>query len=277
MILKYISSRGREFSFMSSGLKVMESNFHSSGWTPEGREIEYGLRVSRFKREPVTYQAQLVLMGTQEENFTLLDAFHDARVFDIRNRRPGKVYWNSYYAECYITSIDPQPDEFRQKVNIEVYCPYPFWIKEEVVKFYDSASYMDSGFLDYEYDYNHDYKGRTAGEGRITNDTSVPCKIKIMIYGPATNPRISIAGQHYSVLCTLVEGEILTIDQVNGTVIRETGELGNRKKINEFNNRSKEESIFTPVPIGQSVVNWSGKFYFEITMYKERDEAKWKE
>ena len=179
MILKYISSRGREFSFMSSGLKVKESNFHSSGWTPEGREIEYGLRVSRFKREPVTYQAQLVLMGTQEENFTLLDAFHDARVFDIRNRRPGKVYWNSYYAECYITSIDPQPDEFRQKVNIEVYCPYPFWIKEEVVKFYDSASYMDSGFLDYEYDYNHDYKGRTAGEGRITNDTSVPCKIKI--------------------------------------------------------------------------------------------------
>ena len=98
-----------------------------------------------------------------------------------------------------------------------------------------------------------------------------------MIYGPATNPRISIAGQHYSVFCTLVEGETLTIDQVNGTVIRETGELGNRKKINEFNNRSKEESIFTPVPIGQSVVNWSGKFYFEITMYKERDEAKWKE
>ena len=136
---------------------------------------------------------------------------------------------------------------------------------------------MDSGFLDYEYDYNHDYKGRTAGEGRITNDTSVPCKIKIVIYGPAINPRISIAGQHYSVFCTLVEGETLTIDQVNGTVIRETGELGSRKKINEFNNRSKEESIFTPVPIGQSVVNWSGKFYFEVTMYKERDEAKWKE
>ena len=62
MILKYISSRGREFSFMSSGLKVKESNVHSSGWTPEGREIEYGFRVSRFKREPVTYQAQLVLI-----------------------------------------------------------------------------------------------------------------------------------------------------------------------------------------------------------------------
>ena len=75
----------------------------------------------------------------------------------------------------------------------------------------------------------------------------------------------------------LDEGDTLTIDQVNETVIRETGELGHRRKINEFNNRSKEESVFTPAPIGQSRVNWSGSFYVEITMYKERDEAKWKD
>ena len=37
------------------------------------------------------------------------------------------------------------------------------------------------------------------------------------------------------------------------------------------------DGVFTPAPIGQSVVNWSGSFYFEITMYKERDEAKWKD
>ena len=89
MILKYISSRGREFSFISDGLKVKESNFHSSGWKAEGRDLEFGLKVSRFKREALTYQAQLVLMGTQEENFALLDAFHDARVYDIRNRTTG--------------------------------------------------------------------------------------------------------------------------------------------------------------------------------------------
>ena len=150
-------------------------------------------------------------------------------------------------------------------------------MKEEVIKFYASAVDADSGYLDYEYDFLHDYKGKTAGEGRITNDTAVPCRMKIMVYGPAVNPKIWIGEHYYSVLCTLDEGDTLTIDQVNETVIRETGELGHRKKINEFNNRSKEESVFTPAPIGQSSVNWSGSFYFEITMYKERDEAKWKD
>ena len=188
---------------MSDGLKVKESNFHSSGWKAEGRDLEFGLKVSRFKREALTYQAQLVLMGTQEENFALLDEFHDARVFDIRNRRPGKIYWNSYCVSCFITSVDPQADERRQKVNIEVFCPYPFWVKEEVIKFYASAVDADSGYLDYEYDFLHDYKGKTAGEGRITNDTAVPCKLKFTIYGPTVNPKIWIGEHYYSVLCTL--------------------------------------------------------------------------
>ena len=103
-----------------------------------------GLKVAAQKLDPYInvdpgtmspYQHGEVYV-TEDGAETDLDLGHYERFIDedlnkFSNLTTGKVYWNSYYAECYITSIDPQPDEFRQKVNIEVYCPYPFWIKEE--------------------------------------------------------------------------------------------------------------------------------------------------
>ena len=97
----------------------------------------------------------------------------------------------------------------------------------------------------------------------------------ITVYGPCTNPRITIGGNIYEVKTKLDTGEYLLIDSRAGTIYRVRV---NGIKVNEFDSRNTEEgSVFKKIQPGYNLISWDGTFGFDLLLYVERSEPEWTE
>lgn len=95
---------------------------------------------------------------------------------------------------------------------------------------------------------------------------------ELIIYGPCTDPKITINNYPYQIFDTLSAGEYITVNSRAKTV---TKNLGNGTMQNIFEKRAKDKSIFEPIPSGSLAVNWNGEFGFDFTVFKERSVPKW--
>ena len=95
----------------------------------------------------------------------------------------------------------------------------------------------------------------------------------MIIYGPVVNPQITVGVNTYLVNIVLEEGEYLEIDSAAGTVVKVkvSGE-----RVNAFHNRSFENSVFEPIHPGGQDIGWSGRFAFDLVIYEERSEPRWR-
>ena len=131
-------------------------------------------------------------------------------------------------------------------------------------------AYSEHG-ADHPYDYAYDYavfiNGRT-----IKCDSVEKNEFRILIYGEAINPSITIGGHKYAINGTIAEGETLLIDSITKTITLTT-ETGS--KINWFAKRDTDNYIFEPIPPGNHAVLWSGAFGFDLTVIEKRSEPRW--
>lgn len=146
----------------------------------------------------------------------------------------------------------------------------PVWIRERKYEFVKSIDgKVNDPYLDYPHGYPYDYMGTVKGTGNIINDGLQACDFKWIVYGPCTNPRILIGGNPYEVKTVVSDREYLTIDSRENTVVRTRL---NGFTVNEFNNRQKEPSIFTRIPVGNSNITWDGNFGHDLILLMERSE-----
>lgn len=272
MILKYVNSRGRTFDLTANSLvRIKDGNFHSYGWTYEGVAQRFGVDVSSFSKKPYEYSAVLEFRGTVEERKALIDSFHDAIEYDVMMKREGTLFWSDYYIKCYISETDTYPDDksFRTLNEIVIFCPYPFWIKEEKTQFFKSSQLGATSGLDFPFDFEFDFADSMSGNGIMVVSHHLPSDFKMDIYGPCANPLVTIKGYPYQVFCILGENEYLSIDSRQNTVVKYSV---NGVQTNMYNSRRFEPSIFEKIPPGLFTVNWSGEFGFDITVFKERSE-----
>lgn len=131
--------------------------------------------------------------------------------------------------------------------------------------------------LDYPHDYPYDYS-EISNNKNVNTGRLVPCKPRIIFYGPATNPEITLAGNKYKVTASIasggrieVDGREMTVEQITqgGTVtdkfsdaLRGSGQGGG-------------EYIFEPIPPGDHAVTWDGTFGVDIGWYEEVGEPPW--
>lgn len=287
----YTSSKGVTFEFQMEKIRIRTANFHEWKYSPDVLERRFGERVLRFNKEAIAYSALLYLQGTQQYRREKLMEMHTAFERDIRSNLPGRLTWGTNYIDCFIVSSSTYPDEceYYTANEIEIYCPDPFWIEPaeyEFIKSYEGNALVGSaivgesqignrdtsGFLDYPYDYAYDYAAKGPGSQIVSNDSPSATPFRMVIYGPVANPYFYIAGKYYGVTTLVDEGEYLTIDSRNKTVIRTKID---GTKVNEFNNRSKQTSIFDPVPEGNVKVIWPATFGMTLTLLKERSEPVW--
>lgn len=271
--LRYVASSGRSYNLRSDTLRTRSgANFHEWKWDVSAVALQYGTRVSAFTRPAAVYEATLTLFGTTEEKLAQLEALHDDFELDVRNLTPGRLIWNDYYIECYATESSTKPDDSKMLVDntVSFYCPYPFWIKEETRSFHARSGETEA-FLDYPYEYPYDYY--SGGSGSTIWPTDFPFKSDfcMTIYGPAVNPRILISGHTYQILDTLVASEYVVINSKLGTVVKTTA---SGQKVNAFDLRNKEESVFEQLPPRSLVISWPGTFGFDLTLYEERSEPR---
>ena len=291
----YRTSNGIEYPFQIDALRIKETNFHKWNYVPNALTRRFGDWLLRFDKEAATYEAMLYAYGSRTERRDFLDRLHKAFEHDIRAAKTGRLTYGDSYIDCFIIASSTYPHDDVQHITvneIEIYCPYPFWIEPRVYDFTNSgadgalvgSAYVglailgnniiddSKEFLDYPIGYEYDYSTLLTSSQIINNDSPSPCPFKCVIYGGVSNPYFYIGDQMYAVNTTVQAGEYLTIDSQAKTVLRT---MVDGQIINEFNNRSKITSIFDPVPEGDVRIIWPSIFGMTLTLYLERSEPIW--
>lgn len=274
-MVKYQNSTGEIYSLQEFGVKIKNAKFHSYSWNAIEKKQRFGAIVRDFKKEAIEYKIELRISGTDNRKKEIENMLFEAFERDINARHPGKLLYDDYYIECYITASETSPDEyFGLKKTITAYCPYPFWIKEttyqylpeppEAVKYTD----LETGIMFPEFPFDF---APVRGEKILENPSFTESNFVMTIYGFAESPQVSIAGHPYRVETTIYEGERLIIDSKKGTV-KKIGRLG--EVVDCYNARQKDYSIFKKIPAGLNVFQWSGGFGVDITLFDERSEPK---
>lgn len=119
-----------------------------------------------------------------------------------------------------------------------------------------------------------------ASSETITNPCLIPTPWRMVIYGPAFNPHLSIAGNNYQINTTVPDGARLEIDSLEGeksvTLIDVNG-----ARTDMFNAALRGRGInggdyiFQPIPAGDNIVNWPNSFGFDLTLIEERTAPPW--
>ena len=273
MKLTYTNSKGDTFDLLSNGLRVKDGNFHSFRWTPQVVAGLLGDSVKGFGKDSVHYQTTLCFKGTEAQRKADLNAFHAATETDIINQTPGTLAWGEDYVKCYVIASSTYPtDETPSWTlnDIDIYVPYPFWMRD--VKRSFIASTASTSGLDYDYDYDYEYYQGAVGSDIFQTDHYAPSDFTMIIYGPAVDPVVTVDSHPYGVYATLLSTDYVTIDSRSHTVIKTAND---GTQTNLFDYRTKTQSVFDKMPADTFTLTWSGTFTFDLTLHEERSEPRW--
>lgn len=228
-----------------------------------------------FYRTGVSKKITLQVYADAKAEFDeVLDRLNEITDIDIIEQKPGKLWVGDYYLECYITKLDPKDyDDIFYTVDvdatIEAFTPY--WINKSTHTFHSygiTSNYSKRYPGRYPYRYAN---GLTSNY--LINPNYTPSNFQMIIYGPVVNPQVTVGNNTYLVNIVLEEGEYLLIDSRNKTI---TKFLKNGEKVNAYHNRQKRKEFFEKIHTGRQMVQWTGKFDFDITVIEERSTPKWK-
>ena len=274
MILKYESSNGEVYDLKVKPIRTRSANFHEYNWKAQTLTLQYGDKVTRFDKPAQMYSALLDISGGIEERKASLNALHAAFDADIFSMLPGKIIHGDYYIHCFITHSNTYYKNPFTQNEINIYCPYPFWIKENVYDFAKVEDIQDANqFLDFPYDFSYDYRSELTGQAFIQNPGAAPANYRLIIYGAVNNPYIVADGNYIGINTVLENNEYAVIDSRNHTVYKVAN---NGTRTNLFNDRIKGNvSMFEKISSGDHFVAWSGLFGITLTIYEERSEPLW--
>lgn len=217
-----------------------------------------------------------VVARTREEYISASDRFFEVTENDILKNKKGKLYFDGSYVLCNLVG-SVKSDWYREVGfhvnNIRLVTDQPVWITEKHFSFSKKTS-KEKIFehLDYPHGYPYDFLAEPYGTDRIEGGSS-DSHFKMIIYGPAVFPEVFVNGHKYRVNTAVAEGEYLTIDSREETVVRC---MVDGTKINEFDNREHEgHSVFKKIPTGTVEVEWNGSFGWDVTIFEERSEPRW--
>lgn len=149
------------------------------------------------------------------------------------------------------------------------------WRHRGITRYYSLTG--DSDGLDYPYGYPHDY-GASERVNVADNLMETAMPFEMRIYGPATDPQVSVAGNLYALDdLELAVGEYVLIDSVAKTITL-VHSNGDTESIFAKGRRGTGvdggEYIFQPIPAGRSNLTWQG-FALDLTIIDERSTPAW--
>jgi hypothetical protein len=274
--VKYVSGSGTEVSLSGPPYFWGDNNLHNYAWdySFSSKNSGHGAVIKRLARGGRAYDIEIRVFNpggdTIPEALNDLHAIFDA---DLLAETPGKLYVGAQYLEGYF--VESNKTEYTTnkryiKLTAKFITGSPFWITPDLHSFPIFTAGADSGFilptaLPLRI-------GAVLSAAQLINDHYAPSSAIITIYGPATDPSITIGSWIYSVSGELGVGERYEIDQINRSVtkITQSGE-----RINAFNLRGKTYSVFQPIPAGDSTVYYNGDFAVDVVLLKERSEPLW--
>lgn len=271
----FVNNNGGRINFYGSPYILAEHDLLD--WTLAYTTVNN--RSINFRTKPAEKSFTVRLMPkavTRETRKVLFEALYDAFV-DVVSV-PGRLYADTgAYVECRI--ITSRKAEWNLERNVNISCTvlidHPKWQKPTTYELGRESESEDTEvyeYLDYDYGYPYDFKGTLPASTTITNDGTEAADYEITMYGPASNPLVTINGAVIGANVTLGRDEKLVISSRNNTVIKYTRGVPR----NMFNNRIKgARSMFEKLATGDLIVLWSGTFQLDITVLAERLEPEW--
>ena len=281
MDIRFVNHNGNEVDLMSGAYKIEESSLFSHSWNYDSDDAAsgYGGKIKKFRKGVQNREINIHIEGVGMESYK--QAYdHIMEIFDedIIDETAGKLYIDDFYMRCFITDGDPVyfvPGLDMCTYKFKLASEYPFWIHEESRSFPPiSSSSEGESYLDYEHDYPYDYTMPYGGDVIWKVDHYAPCEYEMIVYGPCVDPRAVINGHIYQVFTTLDENDYVKINSRENSVVQY---LANGTQRDLYDYRVKiTGSLFEPIMPGNVRVVWSGEFGFDLTLFCERSEPKWK-
>lgn len=234
-------------------------------------------RVKRFYKD--TQEASLtlsIMTETADEFNKVMYDIHRTFDRDIRQLKPGKLWWNGFYKEVFaVETSQGDFEELFEAVEREVsfISVYPYWVKTHKYQYLDLS--QNTGSLDYDdsvLDYDDfDYDLEELIEV-IENDCIDKANFEITFYGPCQNPSVTVGSHVYELLTDLESGEYATVNSLTKKILQ-YDVYGNVENI--FHLRSRDSYIFEPIPEGTTTISRDKSLKVDITLFDERGEPEW--
>lgn len=270
--LKYKNHENEVFEFGKDGIYVNVSTLHDYSWKVTKKHD----RIASLDYEVSTRKLPVVIIcNTEAEGIAARNRLMEVVEKDVLSLQHGRIILGDYYFKCFVTKSEKKNYLTTGKymtLNLTLTSDYPYWVKETANVFMGNiGTYSQSDDLDYGHDYPHDYFSDFVNR-TISNHGFIDSNFRLNISGPCVNPVVYINSHAYRVNCDVAEGEYLTVDSFNKTIML-TAKDGTKNNV--FNKRDKSSYIFEKIPSGKSSITWSGDFNFEIVLLEERSEPKW--
>lgn len=267
----YTNSLGETLEFGKDCLFVNENDLRDFAWSITSKND----KISSFKKGIVSKTIPIILKCDSEaEGLYLRNRLFEVFEKDVLTKKYGKIHIGDYYLRCYITGTKKTQYLVNMNymvVSATVQTDVPEWIKETTTTFNVNTKSTDE-YLDYPYDFLHDYKNSLANY-QIINSGLIASNFILTIFGYVQSPTLYIGEHEYTVNVTVDTGEHLTIDSINKTIIltKSDGE-----QVNCFNSRNKDSYIFEKIPVGtNTITSPNQQIQFNMTLLEERSEPKW--
>ncbi len=268
--IKYINHRNEVLDFGANGLYINENDLRDFVWSI----ISKNNRITGFKKGVVSRTIPVIISTTSEAECTAkLNALYEICEKDVLAVQHGRFVIGDYYLKCFVTTSkkkDYLTSRQYKSIQLKISTDMAYWVKETVTTFGYGAGKKGSN-LDYNNDFPYDYTSNIMNQS-LNNTGFVPVNFRMNIYGPCTNPKVTIGGHEYEVFAEFEANEYLAIDSISKKITL-THTDGSTE--NCFNLRNKDSYIFEKIPVGVNTVSSSAEFKFDVTLFEERGEPKW--
>lgn len=256
-----------EFPYLAKDISELENYEHN--YDHEGNEIlDFYEGLSEIPFSVNVYG------DTVEEYEAAANRMFEVTEYDVKANKRGKLYYGNQYVLCNL--ISNIKDNIYEEIgfhesHITMITDHPYWIHEVYLQFIPTEQKEIADGLDFPTDFPFDFAIEKTGVKWINIEHYTPCDFKMRMYGPCTDPCVTINGHPYQIITTLESGEYLEVDSKAQTIIKY---MENGTTSNLYNSRLFEYSVFKKIPCGESIINWNGTFGFELIVYMKRSELK---
>ena len=206
------------------------------------------------------------------------DAFRRYTDTDMQKGTPGTIHVNGWFQRCFVVASEVDgigSDFFAAKLTLVLLDGV--WRRGTTTAFVSVRGSADYEFLDLPHDLPYDL-GVTPPQQYAINPGYSGSPAKFVVYGPAVNPSVRLAGNLYQVDVTVPDGGYMDIDPLRRTVTVVAADgttMDAFSKAHRGSGAGSGEYIFERVPVGTSEISWDNSFGFDLTLYEEEGEPAW--
>lgn len=233
------------------------------------RDLSYAVRKARKESVAV---AMLDLADA--------DALRLAADADLSAMSPGTLDFDGWTQRCYIAGMELKTrTRGAATVGLEVVLLDGVWRKKDYWEFRPGAGSGTVGTAHgyaYGYAYGYPYSEETSREIEVASIVASP--FRIIVYGPAVRPSVTVGQNRYQVSTDVPDGGYLLIDSIEGTVtkVAKNGYCTNCLPDAVLGGGvGSGNYIFEDVPAGMSTVSYDGSFGWDLEVYREDGAVPW--